>query len=60
VIDDGADLAAVVRTLPAMFRSLCASQANMSTKEFADLTDSRGLLAAIRVAVGRAEQRNRG
>jgi hypothetical protein len=58
VIEYGAELAAGVRT-PPVFVSLCA-RANMSAKEFADLADSRGLHTAIRIAVGRAEQRSRG
>jgi hypothetical protein len=59
VIEYGAELAAGVRTPPAVFRSLCA-QANMSTQQFADLAESRGLHAAIRIAVGQVEQRSRG
>jgi hypothetical protein len=59
MIEYGAELAAGIRTPPVVFRGLIA-QANMTTKEFADLADSRGLPAAIRIAVGQVEQRNRG
>ena len=42
MIEYGAEVAAGIRTPPAVFRGLIA-QADMTTKEFADLADSRGL-----------------
>jgi hypothetical protein len=57
-MNDDAELAAGRRTAEAL-RTL-ASQAGLTISELGDLVESRGRDAAIRIAVGRVEQRNRG
>ena len=58
MIEYGAEVAAGFRTPPAVFRGLIA-KANMTTKGVCGSRRSRGLPAAIRIAVGQVEQRNR-
>ena len=57
-MNDDAELAAGRRTAEAV-RTL-ASQAGLTISELGDLVESHGRDAAIRIAVGKVEQRSRG
>jgi hypothetical protein len=59
MIDDGAEHTTGRRSPPEVVRSLC-HHSGLTVRQLSDVVEAEGLPTAIRFAVWKAEQRNRG